>query len=273
MAARVGVRMVVNRTRTVRTVPNGISAKSFELVDEMLGADLIINIAKAKTHQLCAFTGAVKNLYGTIYGRDKQKYHALYPMPQAFNNFLIDIAETVKPGLNIMDAIVGIEGPGPAAGYPRRLGALLASVSPYALDAVTVSLIGWKQADVLLLDLARRRGLLPWQLKDIETLGAPLSGLRLKRPFQKPTMTAQATLRLARALPRPLRDALQARPSVVRKTCVGCGECAAACPPHAIVMREKNPVIDYDTCIKCFCCQELCPEKALEARKGFFKKT
>ena len=271
VAARVGARLVVNKTRAVREVPGGVSAKSFELVEEMLSADLIINISKAKTHQLCSFTGAVKNLYGTIYGRDKGKYHAIYPGPSAFNHFLIDIAETVKPGLNIMDAVVGIEGPGPAAGYPRKLGALLASPSPYALDAVAVSLIGWAQSDVMALDLARKRGLLPGRLEDIATVGDPAQDLRARRPFQKPTVTAQAALRLARILPGPLREAVQARPKLIPEACVGCGECAAACPPHAIAMHDRKPVIDYDRCIKCFCCHELCPEKAMEVRKGFFR--
>ena len=270
VAASVGARLVVNKTRAVREVPGGVSAKSFDLVEEMVSSDLLINISKAKTHQLCSFTGAVKNLYGTIYGRDKQKYHAIYPMPPAFNQFLIDIAETVKPGLNIMDAVVGIEGPGPAAGYPRKLGALLASASPYALDAAAVDLIGWPQSDVMLLGLARKRGLLPERLEDIQMVGDPPAELRAKRPFQKPTVTAQATLRFARMLPRPLREAAQARPRLIPEKCVGCGECAAACPPRAIAMLAKKPVIDYNKCIKCFCCHELCPEKALEVRRGFF---
>lgn len=269
IARREGAELVVNRTKTVRAVPKGVSAKSFELVEEMLGADLLINISKCKTHQLCAFTGAVKNLYGTIYGNDKRKYHAIYSRPSAFNHFLIDIAETVKPGLNIMDAVVGVEGPGPAAGYPRKLGALLASASPYALDAAAVHLIGWKQSDVMLLKLARERGLLPERLEGIETLGTPMGELRLKKPFMKPTMTAQATIRFGRALPRPLREALYARPVVVAGKCVGCGECMRSCPPQAIAMRDRKPVIDMDKCIRCFCCQELCPEKAMEARKGF----
>lgn len=272
-AKREGAELVVNKTRVVRDVPNGAAAKSFELVDEMMSADLLINVSKAKTHQLCAFTGAVKNLYGTIYGNDKKKYHAIYSRPTSFNNFLIDIAETVKPGLNIMDGVVGIEGPGPAAGYPRKLGALLASESPYALDSVAVNLIGWKQSDVMLLQLARERGLLPGRMEDIEVLGASAAELRLRKPFMKPKMTAQATLRLEKLLPAALREALHARPFVVTEKCIGCGECMRACPPQAIEMRNKKPVIDYDKCIKCFCCQELCPEKAMEARKGFAKKT
>lgn len=271
VAQREQAETVINRQKTVREVPNGGVAKSFELVREMTDAGVLISISKCKTHQLCAFTGAVKNLYGTIFGNDKRKYHAIYSRPTAFNHFLIDIAETVKPALHIMDAVVGIEGPGPAAGYPRKLGALLASASPYALDAAAVRLIGWKQSDVLLLGLARERGLLPGRFEDIELVGAPLDELRLKKPFMKPTMTGQAAIRLEKLLPKPIREALNARPFVNRPMCVGCAECMRACPPKAIVMQDKKPVIDYEKCIRCFCCQELCPEKAMEARKGFFR--
>lgn len=269
IADREGARLVVNKRKVSRDVPDGVMAKSIEVVDEMAGADLLINVSKAKTHQLCAFTGATKNLFGTIYGRDKSMYHATYSRPASFNNFLIDIAQAVRPGLNIMDAIVGLEGPGPAAGYPRKVGALLASESPYALDAVAVQLIGWKQSDVLLLKLARERGILPERLEDIELAGAELRELQLRRPFRKPTMAGQAATRLQFLLPKGLREALHARPSAVYAKCVGCGECAAACPPHAIKFVDKKPVIDYEKCIRCFCCQELCPEKAMEAKKGF----
>lgn len=272
IAKREGARLVVNTTRTVRAVPDGAVARSFELVDEMMGADVLINVAKAKTHQLCMFTGATKNLYGTVYGRDKRKYHAIYHTPTSFNQFLIDIAETVRPALSIIDAVIGLEGPGPAAGYPRKLGVLLASESTYALDAVAVKLMGWKQTDVMLLDLARKRGLLPEKLGDVEILGGDIEKLKLRKPFRKPAITAQATLRLGRLLPARLREALHARPEALAGKCVGCGECAAACPPHAIVIIEGKPAIDYGKCIRCFCCQELCPEKAMEAVKGFRRR-
>jgi uncharacterized protein (DUF362 family)/Pyruvate/2-oxoacid:ferredoxin oxidoreductase delta subunit len=272
IAGREGARLVVNTRGAARAVPGGVMAKSVEIVDEMAGADLLINVSKAKTHQLCAFTGAVKNLYGAVYGRDKSRFHAVYSRPASFNHFLIDIAETVKPGLSIMDAVVGLEGPGPAAGYPRRVGALLASASPYALDAVAVQAIGWKQSDVLLLKLARERGLLPERLEDIEIAGARLQDVQLRKPFMKPTMAGQMATRLEFLLPNRLREALHARPVLIPEKCRGCGECAASCPPHAIKMSNKMPVIDYGKCIRCFCCQELCPEKAMEARKGFIKK-
>ena len=50
--------------------------------------------------------------------------------------------------------------------------------------------------------------------------------------------------------------------------CIGCRKCAEICPAHAIVMKQKKPVIDRKKCIRCFCCQEFCPKGALEARRS-----
>lgn len=40
-------------------------------------ADLILNLPKFKTHGLTYITGAVKNLFGAIYGLQKSKMHSL----------------------------------------------------------------------------------------------------------------------------------------------------------------------------------------------------
>lgn len=42
--------------------------------------------------------------------------------------------------------------------------------------------------------------------------------------------------------------------------CVGFGECAAACPFHAITMENKFPVIDPDICVGCGQCVKTCPK-------------
>ncbi|GAI15207.1 unnamed protein product, partial [marine sediment metagenome] len=49
----------------------------------------------------------------------------------------------IKPDLAIMDGIVGMEGDGPAAGPPRKIGVVLASQDLVALDAVASHIIGY----------------------------------------------------------------------------------------------------------------------------------
>jgi Na+-translocating ferredoxin:NAD+ oxidoreductase subunit B len=46
--------------------------------------------------------------------------------------------------------------------------------------------------------------------------------------------------------------------------CVGYGDCEAACPFHAIHMKDNMPVIDPDLCTGCGVCVKACPKQVLE---------
>ncbi len=94
--------------------------KKFILAKEPFMVDIIINVPKLKTHTLMKFTGAVKNMFGCVPGGGKSKKHAMAPSEDMFGHLLLDIYKNVKPHLNVMDAIIGLEGKGPgSAGKPK----------------------------------------------------------------------------------------------------------------------------------------------------------
>ncbi len=52
-------------------------------------------------------------------------------------------------------------------------------------------------------------------------------------------------------------------PKIKRKTCIGCGECAAHCPGEAIFLEDKKAYIMKEKCIGCAECIVRCPTRSI----------
>jgi len=227
--------------------------KNFYLSKTLKSVDLIINLPKLKTHQLTKYTGAIKNLYGCIPGGMKQKFHKKAQNEKKFSNLLVDIYQNVKPGVNIMDGVIGMEGEGPTSGKLKKAGYILASKSAITLDIASSKLIGYKPKKILVIKEAVKRKLGSFKFV--------LVGIK-KLPnlhFKKPAVTSSSYRRVL--------ERLKQKPIVVdEKKCIKCGLCAKKCPAKAIKLNP-HPVIDKKKCIRCFCCMEICPKDALSLKQ------
>lgn len=252
--------------------PSAKLLKQLTIIKAVQEADVIINLPKLKTHGMTTYTGAVKNLFGTVPGLLKVDYHMRMPNVEDFCDALVDIALTIKPALSVMDAIIGMEGNGPSAGDPVELGALLVSPDPFALDVVACHLAGIDTTQVPTITAAHRRGLCPLNAADIEILGC--DPLQLRQSFRLPESTSVHMARpfLPGFLERALLERLRPRPEFAAEECVKCGVCLESCPPKALVMGQRKPEVDYKKCIRCFCCQELCPQKAVKIRRSLLSR-
>lgn len=238
-------------------INDGVISRSFEVINPVFDNDIIISVAKIKTHQFTKYTGAVKNMFGVIPGVYKAEYHLRLPTVQQFCEMLIDLCECVKPTLAFIDGIVGMEGAGPSAGVPRKIGAVIASENPHDADVVATSLIGLGIDDVATLKLAKDRGL----ISDFDICGDEFDVIN---DYVIPNNDKPAGI--FSRLPF-LSKYFSARPKVVNKNCIGCGDCAKNCPAKAITMVERKPVFDYDKCFRCYCCQELCPKATIVVKR------
>jgi uncharacterized protein (DUF362 family)/NAD-dependent dihydropyrimidine dehydrogenase PreA subunit len=224
----------------------------------VLEADIIISLPKFKTHGLTVMTGAIKNSYGFLPGAQKARLHKAAGSPARFHEMIVDVFRLRVPDLFIVDAVVGMEGNGPASPELRDIGLILASDNAVALDAVIATMMGCDPARLGFLRKAKSVGLGDYDLETIEIIGE----LKQLPDFKLPPLGGEANMN------NPAIQAVLHRPTLLCpradvELCTGCGACIEQCPVSALSMKGDFPVVDPDICIRCFCCQEICPEKAM----------
>ncbi|HHV99677.1 MAG TPA: DUF362 domain-containing protein [Clostridiaceae bacterium] len=250
--------------------PGGKYLKKVIVSRPFAEADIIINVPKLKSHGQMVYTGAVKNMFGAVPGVLKAEYHFRMQEHKDFANALIDIFLSTKPSLNIMDAVVGMDGHGPTAGDPKPIGLILAGENAFELDYTALNVIGVSPFDVPIIREAVERKLCPSSIEDISIEGVDPDSVRI-HGFKIPHLGALRTIRFFdnRAF-NMISKALRPSPVFIHGKCIGCGECAKNCPAKIIEMIDRKPVFDISKCIRCFCCQELCPVKAVTSKKSIF---
>jgi len=265
VARRTGAQLNYDTTGVNVAFPQGKIIKNFQLCKAMVEGVKIISLSKLKTHQMTKFTGAVKVLFGAVPGLQKAEYHLKMPKVSDFCDMLIDLVLCVNPVLHIMDGIVGMEGHGPSAGSPRKVGKLIISTNPFALDWAALDVVGIKQTTVPTVNQALKRGIYPGPDKG-DFVGDSIEPLT--PPFKAPEISGEVRF----PVPGFISDYLRPKPVFSPEICIGCGECTRHCPPKALVLENNFPKLNLAQCIRCFCCQELCPHKAVQVKRSALGK-
>jgi uncharacterized protein (DUF362 family)/Pyruvate/2-oxoacid:ferredoxin oxidoreductase delta subunit len=273
VAKKTGAQLNWNLEQQEYPNPEGKILKQITLAKVIKEVDVIISLAKLKTHGFTIYTGAVKNLFGTIPGLLKAEYHLRMSDIRDFSDMLVDVAQFVKPELSIMDAIIGMEGPGPSAGNPKQVGLLAASINPHALDLACCHLIGIEPKQVFTLQKAIDRGLIPPTSRELDIRGINMDSFK-PIPFKVPITShgRHVPIPLPAGLDTFFYKILRPYPYFNHEKCVGCAICARDCPAKCIKMVDGKPQVDLSSCIRCFCCQELCSYQAVEIKRGKLSK-
>jgi len=243
--------------------PAGLSLRKFSLAQPLTQVDKVISLAKMKTHTFMGLTGATKNLFGLIVGLQKAQFHLRMQARRDFAGMLIDLANLVQPVLSIVDGVEGMEGNGPRNGRLFHGGLLLAGTNCFAVDVVMAEVMGFQPQELPVTALALAQGLTP-PLAEVAVCG---SAATVRLQCAPPDSMKSLEDRLPKWAVAFGRRHLTARP-LITDDCIGCGRCAAHCPPKAMELQQGKVHIDYSRCIRCYCCQELCPANAVMVYEG-----
>lgn len=232
-------------------VTNGTKIKRIPICNYVFEADKIIGLPKLKTHSLQYLTLACKNMYGAVPGLVKAKYHAYFPGKMAFGDLLLDVYSFLNPDLFIMDAVLGMQGQGPAGGGdPIDIGLALASTDGVAMDISVCNLIGIEPTGIPLLKRAKIRGMWPD---------------KIKYPLLKPDENRIEGFRMPNTASHLQGGKKgQTKSPIITDKCIGCGECKSICPKQAIKLVDETAIVNYSKCIRCYCCDEICPVNAVK---------
>jgi len=225
---------------------------------EILDADILISLPKFKTHGLTVMTGAIKNSYGILPGAQKARLHRIAGSPERFHDVIVAVFRLRVPDLFIVDAVVGMEGNGPASPDLRDIGLILASNNAVALDGVIARMMGLDPSRLRFLQKAKEMGLGEFDADKVDIEGE----MRVLKDFKLPPLGGEFILNNP-VIQEFMETKTKVRPQANPDLCTACGACIDQCPVSALTMKDDLPVVDADRCITCFCCQEICPEKAM----------
>jgi len=255
--------------------PDSPYVKRFTVALGAIECDGIVNLPKLKTHGFLRLTGAVKNIFGCIPGMLSHGFHVKIPNPYEFSKMLVSLNLLLKPRLHVMDGIVAMEGNGPRGGHPVKMGVLLFSTDPVALDTMMCRIVGFEPALLPTNTIGGQYGLGNSNPDEIEIVGDPIETF-INRQFDilREPIPSQPQL----LVPSLLKNMVFPRPVIQRDRCVRCGTCVEVCPvePKALgwigAKGEEVPSYTYKRCIRCFCCQEICPESAIYIKRPPLRK-
>lgn len=175
-----GYQVIDLKKQKIKKIPveNGKIVEELTTWDIIADADAIISIPVMKTHDQTEVTLGLKNLKGLIADGQKKLFHTLGVVPG-----VIDIIQTVKPVLCIIDGTYGQQGLGPIFGETVEMKLIVGSKDIVACDAVTSAVMGYDIDAPMLTVEAYSRGLGEKDINKIEIKGETIEGVyhRFKR--------------------------------------------------------------------------------------------
>jgi uncharacterized protein (DUF362 family)/Pyruvate/2-oxoacid:ferredoxin oxidoreductase delta subunit len=248
--------------------------RRLEVAKELLEADVVINLPKAKTHGQMRLTLAVKNLFGAVVGMEKVQWHYRAGRDaRQFARLITEVCRAISPALSIVDGVWAMDGMGPTGGQRNDLHLLAAGADPWAVDAAMTDFFGLPRMELFTLAAAKDAGWDEWE--NVRVVGDDPATSRPASWNIPELWPIGMHGKFLNRFPRLVRwlETSSAAPPVATEACVKCNRCVGLCPADAIKLTEKAVSVDAGTCIRCYCCHELCPHGAMAmGRRGWLAR-
>ena len=124
-------------------IPQGKDLRNWDIYDDVLKADVLIDVPVAKHHSLARLTLGMKNLMGVIRNRPA--------MHRNLGQRLADLASRIRPTLTVVDAVRILTANGPSGGNlddVKQADTIIASTDIVAADSYAATLFGLQPGDL-----------------------------------------------------------------------------------------------------------------------------
>ena len=152
-------------------IPQGIDLKEIKVYEDVLKADVVINVPIAKDHSDTRLTLGMKNLMGVILNRNTMHFN--------LGQRIADLASLIRPQLTVVDAIRILTANGPSGGgnlnNVKKIDTIIAGQDFVAVDSYAASLFGLQPEDIGYIEAGASMGLGRSDLQNLEI--AEISGV------------------------------------------------------------------------------------------------
>jgi uncharacterized protein (DUF362 family) len=176
-----GIELInLNRSKVVEVkVEKPYVLESLRIAREAYEADKIINLPNMKVHYATGITLALKNMKGILVGNEKKHFHEV-----GLDKAIVDLNNTIRPCLHIVDGILCMEKMGPRGGDIVNLGLILAGGEAAEVDYVGSLIMGYALSEVKHLELYLTSNRI--DVNRIDIVGERIDAVRY--PFKKVNM-------------------------------------------------------------------------------------
>lgn len=131
----------VDAVDTIALPLNKTGLREMQIGQTITRSDVLVSLAKLKTHHWAGATLSMKNLFGTVPGR-------VYGWPKnplhwaGIDASIVDLWSALRPSFAIIDGVIGMDGDGPIMGNPQHTGVIVMGENLPAVDATAARIMG-----------------------------------------------------------------------------------------------------------------------------------